>query len=68
MDSVKLKNNKQETGQKLSLVAEKIYRNLNQGNLFEIHRILESIENEQEKSCVINVFIKKFDFNFLRYI
>ena len=68
MDSVKLKNNKQDPGVKSCKLAEKIYFNLNQGNLFEIHKILESIDNDYDKSCVINVFIQKFDFNFLRYI
>jgi hypothetical protein len=41
---------------------------LNQGNLFEIHRILQNLKNEEERKCVINVFLEKFDFNFLKYI
>jgi len=69
MDTVKLKNNKPEIGQKESChLAEKIFGMLNQGNLFEIHRILQNLKNEEEKKCLLKVFVEKFDFNFQKYI
>ena len=68
MDSSGLKKSNEEIGQQSRQVAENIYKNLNQGNLFEIHQILNNLRDDHEKSCVINVFIEKFNFNFLRYI
>ena len=68
MEPVKLKNNKPEIGQKSCHLAEEIYSKLNQGSLFEIHQMLNKIEDEDKKRCVVKVFIEKFNFNFLKYI
>jgi hypothetical protein len=69
MDSVNLKNNMLAIGQKKSChLAERIYRMLNQGNLFEIHKILQDLKNEEEMKCVVQVFLEKFNFNFQKYI
>ena len=69
MDAVKLKNNMPEIGQNNScLLAERIFCMLNEGNLFEIHKILKSFKNEDEKMVVVKVFVEKFDFNFQNYI
>ena len=69
MNTVKLKNNKPEIGQNKSChLAERIFRMLNQGNLFEIHEILNSLKSEEQRKCVEQVFVDKFDFNFQKYI
>lgn len=69
MDAVNIKNNMPEIGQKETChLAERIFCMLNQGNLFEIHKILQQINNEEEKLCVIKVFVEKFNFNFQKYI
>ena len=68
MEPVNLKNKKPEIGQKSCRLAEEIYSKLNQGSLFEIHQILNKIEDEDKKRCVVKVFIEKFNFNFLKYI
>ncbi len=68
MEPVKLNNNKPEIGQKSCRLAEEIYSMLNQGSLFEIHRMLNNIEDEENIKCVVKVFIEKFNFNFLKYI
>lgn len=69
MDSVELKNNNPVIGQKKSChLAERIFRMLNQGNLFEIHKILRDLQNEEDRNCVVRVFLEKFNFNFQKYI
>ena len=69
MDAVRLKNNKPEIGQKKPCnLADEIYAKLNEGNLYEIHKILNQLEDENQRRCVIRIFLEKFDFNFLRYI
>ena len=69
MDALNLKNNNLENGQKKPChVAERIFSMLNQGNLFEIHRILQELKDEEERKCVAQVFLEKFDFNFQKYI
>lgn len=69
MDAVSNKNNKPAIGQKQPChLAEEIYAMLNQGSLFEIHQILSRLKNEKDRKCVIQLFIEKFNFNFLKYI
>ena len=69
MDQIKLKNNKREIGYKKQChLAEEIYVKLNEGSLYEIHQILSQLENEKDRKCVIQIFLEKFDFNFLKYI
>jgi len=69
MDAIKLKNNNREIGQKKQChLAEEIYVKLNQGSLYEIHQILNQLDNEKDRKCVVRIFLEKFDFNFLKYI
>lgn len=68
MKTIELKNNQSMFGRKESSLAEKIYLKLNEGSLYDIHQIIESIENAEEKNRLTQVFINKYDFDFRQYI
>lgn len=68
MKTIELKNNPSMFGRKECSLAEKIYLKLNEGSLYDIHQIIESIENAEEKNRLTQVFINKYDFDFRQYI
>lgn len=68
MNTLNPANNGQLNDRTTHLMAEKIYRSLNQGNLFEIYLILESLENKEKKYALERIFLDKYNFNFTQYI
>ena len=68
MVSSTFKSNRNEIDYDPSQLAERIFVNLNQGNLYEIHQILDETKDEYERSNLVKVFVEKFNFNFLMYI
>jgi len=48
-------------------LADEIYLKLHQGSLFEIHQLLLAMK-EEEKKCLVGVFMGKFNFDFSNYI
>jgi hypothetical protein len=68
METANHKNNKKIPGPKEYLLAEQIFHNLNQGSLFEIYQILETLDGKDEKRAVEQVFIDRYNFNFRTYI
>ena len=61
-------SNKVDRGLNKYRLAEDIYCKLNQGSLFEIYQILESIKTAQLKSSIEQAFMEKYNFNFKKYI
>lgn len=69
MDSFKFKNNqRKKIGLEQQVLIERIHAKLNQGGLFEIYQIMESIEKEEEKQVLIKAFIARYKFNFMNHI
>jgi hypothetical protein len=49
-------------------LAEDIYCKLNQGGLFEIYQIMDSIKSAQVRDSIEQAFVEKYNFNFQKYI
>jgi len=62
------KNDTAEGIQKEGLLVEQIYQKLNQGNLFEIYQIVESLEDYEVRCKVEKIFREKYHFDFKDYI
>jgi len=62
------KSNQQVFEKRHEVLAEKIYCLLNEGSLFEIYRVLDTLKTKEDKKFVREVFKAKFDFNFQKYI
>ena len=69
MKAQDLKNRKKKgISQKEYRLAAFIYCKLNQGGLFEIYQIMDSIKSVQVKDCIVHAFVEKYHFNFQKYI
>ena len=63
------KNNKQKAIDQYNYkIADDIYQNLNRGGLYEINRIMNSIDNVNQKKCIMEAFREKYHFDFYNYI
>lgn len=62
------KSNQQVFDKRHEVLAERIFCLLNQGSLFEIYRVLESLKTTADKKYVMEVFKIKYDFNFQEHI
>lgn len=62
------RSNQQVFDKRYEDLAERIFCLLNQGSLFEIYRVLESLKTSDDKKYVKEVFKVKYDFNFQEYI
>jgi len=49
-------------------LADEIFRNLNQGSLFEIYQLIEKLNGQDEEKFLEQVFLEKYHFDFRQYI
>jgi hypothetical protein len=68
MEATNHKNDTADKIQKERHLVEQIYIKLNQGNLFEIYQIIESLEDAGKRSTIERVFKERYNFDFRNYI
>ena len=69
---MKVFNTFNQTDQKIrrddSIIADAIFKFLNQGNLYAINEIVENFRSEDEKYGVVRAFLQKYNFDFRKHI
>lgn len=68
MKSIDHTNNNTVADDKKCCLAEKIYRKLNEGSLYDIYQIFDSIDDAEERRIITQIFISRYNFDFRQYI
>jgi hypothetical protein len=68
MKSIDHTNNQTVVDESKCCMADKIYRKLNEGSLYDIYQIFDSIDDAEERRLITQIFISRYNFDFRQYI
>jgi len=68
METINHKSQYSAIHQKECCIADEIFRNLNQGSLYDIYQIIEKLNGLEEEQDLEQIFLERYHFDFREYI